>query len=165
MTRKIKSARAVVVLLIWIAACTSTPTTPTLPTPPTGTPTATQTPTNTPTNTATATETPPNTPTNTPSPDLATEFTVFYALPDTGIAYQLTPRRASPGITAEELVSKPGALEGQVLGTLKVVQQLSEALPPDDYTITLSGTDSVFFNGTAKVVPLPRVIHTLPVAL
>src|SRR5215211_7886703 len=124
--------RVLVALLLWVAGCTPTPVTPK---PPTNTPTDTApAPTDTPTEEPTATEPPTIEPTeppteeptatNTPTPPApTTDSSVFYALPASspkpGIAYLLTPRQESPGITAEELAANPGLLDGQPLGTLK----------------------------------------------
>jgi hypothetical protein len=172
------SVRVVVILLVWVAAaCTPTPVTPTPPTPPTNTPTDTPpAPTDTPTDTPKPpTDTPEPTATDTPPPsdvDLATEFSVFYALPETspdpGIAYLLTPRRESPGITAEELVANPGALQDQVLGRLRIVRQstLQLQLPPGDYMITLAPDgEALLFTGAAGEVAVPAVIRALPIPL
>lgn len=123
----------------------------------------TEAPTEVPATEAPATEAPTEPPV---IPDLATEVSVFYALPDSGIAYLLTPRQEAPGITAEELAEQPDALDNQVLATFKVVQQLSEELPVDDYTVTLDpGGEAVSFNGTSGAVLFPAVIRSLPLPL
>jgi hypothetical protein len=85
--------------------------------------------------------------------ELAREFTVFYALPDTGIAFLLTPRREQPDIEKPE----------EVLGALSVVQQLHDELPPDTYAITLGpGQEVVRFIGAERQPEFPAVIRTLP---
>lgn len=99
-------------------------------------------------------------------PDLAQELTVIYALPDTGIAYLLTPRREPIEITSEELSQNPSALENQVLGTLTVVQSLRDELPVDTYNIILDPSgESVVYVGTTISAQFQAVIRTLPLPI
>jgi hypothetical protein len=164
----IPSVRVVIILLVMVTACTPTSDTPSPPNLPTITPTDTPlVPTDT------LTEVPTEPPTDEPIPtdaalpsELATEYSVFYALPDQVFAYLLTPRRDSPGITAEELVANPGALENQVLGRLRVVESPTGEFQPGDYTITLEPNLEVLsFNGPTDIVRVPVVIRSLPVSL
>jgi len=77
---------------------------------------------------------------------LLEEQTVVYALPDRGAVFLLTPSAKGPGHSAGEIAKDPALIKGQVLGRLKVVQQLHPELPPDDYAITLApnGTNPQF---------------------
>jgi hypothetical protein len=69
-------------------------------------------------------------------------------------------------IKVEELTENPGALEKEALGVLKVVQQLSDELPTDDYALTLdSSGENVLFTGANAAASFPAIIRTLPLPL
>jgi hypothetical protein len=112
---------------------------------------------------------------------LAAEHTVIYALPGTypsytpvdsgvpnlkpGIAYLLTPRRNAPWAKDPPIELKN--LQDQLLGALKVVQQLIAALPPDTYAISYDPKSDpekpdIKFVGEKNTVTFAGRIDTLP---
>lgn len=99
-------------------------------------------------------------------PSLAKTHTVFYAFPDKGIAFLLTPAADAPGPTPDELAAKPKAIDKVILGALTVIQQIHDALPVDDYLMTLAPDGkTVQFTGASAKANFDAVIRSLPLAL
>ena len=97
--------------------------------------------------------------------DLASDHTVFYAFPDTGIAFLLTPIAGGPGKTAEVLAQEPGNIQNLMLGGLTVISGFSGfPLSQGDYLITLApdGEELQFTQLNGDVFSFPAVIRSLP---
>jgi hypothetical protein len=94
---------------------------------------------------------------------LSAENTVIYALPDSGVAFLLTPAAEWPNFSAPRLAEEPASIEKLMLGSLTVVQSLDEALPPGDYIMTLAPDGkTVIFTGGNSQAQYEAVIRELP---
>ncbi len=103
-------------------------------------------------------------------PDLATEHTVIYALPSSGIAFLLTPVQAGLRDSAKDLetLAAENKIDAtQILGGLTVRQDKVTELPPGDYVITLAsdGNTVKFTSLPGIVMSFSAVIRSLPLAL
>ena len=95
--------------------------------------------------------------------DLAREYTVFYAYPDQGIAFLVTPASQIPTVDPQALANDPALLQNQALGLLTVVRQVNDLLPPDHYAITLESNGEVMtFIGARAEASFPATIRALP---
>lgn len=97
--------------------------------------------------------------------DLASDHTVFYAFPNTGIAFLLTPIAGGPGYTAEELAQEPGNIQNLMLGGLTVISGFSGfPIAQGDYLITLApdGENILFTPENGSALSFPAVIRSLP---